>query len=158
MPLPPVWRGNSLFYDRSGVGNHSYSLFGGIASEMEVNGRRVELSVLDLNFCEVSCSLDERVYVFISDRFTISISYLALDPAKEIHTGIGRDGMALSAAQAVIRVVGGSERLCPVLICGEMDRFVACGKNGDKRYGKHNGHDQGCESVLEFFICASSCM
>lgn len=62
---------------------------------MEVNGRRVELSVLDLNFCEVSCSLDERVYVFISNRFTISISYLALNPAEEIHTGIGRDGMAL---------------------------------------------------------------
>lgn len=95
MPLPPVWRGSALFYDRSGVGNHGYSLFGGIAAEMEVNGRRVELSVLDLNFCEVSCSLDERVYVFISNRFTISISYLALNPAEEIHTGIGRDGMAL---------------------------------------------------------------
>ena len=78
---------------------------------MEVNGRRVKLSVLDLNFREVSCSLDERVYGFISDRFTISISYLALDPAKEIHTGIGRDGMALSAAQEIIRVVGGTVAL-----------------------------------------------
>ena len=111
MPLPPVWRGNSLFYDRSGVGNHGYSLFGGIAAEMEVNGRRVKLSVLDLNFREVSCSLDERVYGFISDRFTISISYLALNPAEEIHTGIGRDGMALSAAQVIIRVVGGTVAL-----------------------------------------------
>ena len=94
LPLLPVWRGSALFYDRSGVGNHGYSLFGGIAAEMEVNGRRVELSVLALNLCEVSCSLDERVYGFISNRFTISISYLALNPAEEIHTGIGRDGMA----------------------------------------------------------------
>ena len=78
---------------------------------MEVNGRRVELSVLALNFREVSCSLDERVYVFISNRFTISISYLALNPAEEIHTGIGRDGMALSAAKVIICVVGGTVAL-----------------------------------------------
>lgn len=111
MPLLPVWRGSALFYDRSGVGNHGYSLFWGIASEMEVNGRRVELSVLALNFCEVSCSLGKRVYVFISDRFTISISYLALNSAEEIHTGIGRDGMALSVAKVIICVVGGTVAL-----------------------------------------------
>lgn len=36
------------------------------------------------------------------------------------------------------------------MVRSEIDGRIALGKNGNKRYGKHNGHDQGCESVLEF--------